>query len=220
MRLRRVSKWLVPLRGWHYTDSFLKWFQLWQPGIRTPQSLLQKAHITGSRHRQPKQESLCMEPWAPSVHHFSDFKFLSLEKPHSYVVRLKSCTELCCVQSPAENANPQLSHHLWPGDVFCWVHAWSFRNWATWITILNQAFLQEAGGEGNKIPAGDTKWDIFLSLLCSAIRGRHPTPLGQMVSHPPKVPKPWIPATFTGPPAGPWGHLTQDPGGSGPRTKV
>ena len=53
-----VSKWLVPLCGWHYTDIFKKWFQLWQPGIHTPQSLLQNAHITGSRRRQPKQGSL------------------------------------------------------------------------------------------------------------------------------------------------------------------
>lgn len=214
-----VSKWLVPLRGWHYTDIFKKWFQLPQPGIRTPQSYC-KMHTEQDQDAGSPNGSLCTGPWAPSVHHFPDFKSLSLEEPHSYVVWLKSRTELCCVQSPAENANPQLSHHLWPGDVFCWVRAWSFRNWATQITILNQAFLQEAGAEGNKIPAGDTKWDIFLFLLCSAIRWRHPTPLGQMVSHPPKAPKPWIPATFSGPPAVPWGHFTRDPGDSWPSTKV
>lgn len=54
----------------------------------------------------------------------------------------KSCNEQCCVQSHAEKANPQTLHHLRPRDVFCWVHAWSFRNWAIRITLLNQAFLQ------------------------------------------------------------------------------
>lgn len=80
----------------------------------------------------------------------------------------------CCGQNPAMNCvvtsltqttqtdNPQ---PLLTTDVFCWAHAWAFRNWAAWTTFLSGVFYRK------EIPAGKSGGAIFL-LVSGSIRWR------------------------------------------------